>query len=380
MRKFIATLCTVTLLLSCASLAVAQDAATIRAIFASAQKVPTNIPGVTMFAGPPKGFNPLTASGEELAKYGLPQRPNQQTEPEHYTKWAKAMTALTHQPNAKLKAMPWHGSPAKLLSMPQAATAAQTLSNVPTTLGSLNWRGGANANKLTKWNVNTSFTYIESFWDVPVAQPPLNACANGITGPFLESTWNGIDGFNSGDVIQAGTELYSDCGGSGDSAYLAWIEWYPSYPELEIDAPVGPGDVMYVVTYGTAGTAEQTVFVEDTTQGWGGSFGLTWVTGPGVIGNSEEQVVERPCCNGSDFYALNHYNYEFFADAQGLDGHGTSFYVGEQSVTTYSLQMYNDAGTQIISEPLEEGSVGTAGKYMLFMSDEGCAYSGGCTP
>jgi len=222
-----------------------------------------------------------------------------------------------------------------------------------------------------------------------VAQPPLNACANGITGPFLESTWNGIDGFGSGDVVQGGSSVFSDC--AGDNIYFGWVEWYPSYPELSLvcDAeedlcPVGPGDVFYVATYGAAGTQDQFVFVNDTTQGWFGTLDLPYVTGPGVIGNSEEQVVERPCCidvGGSEFpYPLNNYNYEFLAEAGGYNGHGTLFFAGMQTAATYVITMYDDAADQQISSVAEQGSAGTAGRFSLFLSDLNCAYTGGCVP
>jgi len=389
MRKFSATLCTVTLLFASASIALAQDAETIRAIFASAQKTPTSVGSVSIFAGPPKGFNALGATGEELARYGLPQRPDSQAEPQRYAQWARAMSSIRYRAG-DVKALPRHSSPAKLVTPPQTGNAAaQAISNLPVTVGSTNWSGVANVNKLTKWNVNTSFDEVQSIFVVPSAYTPINACANGITGPFLASVWNGIDGYNSGDVVQGGVETYSDCGGAGDNAYLAWVEWYPSYPELEIvcggvACPVTPGDSLYVVTYATAGTAAQTVFVENVSAGWEGSFSLPYVQGPGVIGNSEEQVVERPCCvvvNGIDEpYALNNYDYAYLAEAEGTDGHGTVFYVGEQTTSTYVINMYDDGITQIISEPIELGSAGNAGKYMLWVSDEGCAYSGGCTP
>ncbi len=385
MRKFSATLCTVTLLFASASLAVAQDAASIRAIFASAPKTPTSVAGVSVFQAPPKGFDALNASWQDLARYGLPQRPNQQTEPERYARWARAMTALAsakYHPT-DVKALPYHSSPAKLIT-PQTGAAALAVSNAPGTLNSSNWSGVINSNKLTKWNANTSFNFIESVFVVPSAYTPFNACADGITGPFLMSAWNGIDGFNSGDVVQGGIMTYSDCGGPADNFYVAWVEWYPSYPELEIDAPVNPGDSVFVETFASPGTDTQTVFVEDESQPWSGSFQLSYVTGPGVVGNSEEQVVERPCCvtvSGVEQpYALNNYDFDYFADAIGTDGHGTVFYVGEQSTATYLVNMYDDGGTQIISEPVEQGTAGNAGKYMLWVSDEGCAYSGGCTP
>lgn len=381
MRKFIATLCTVTLVLAAASLAVAQDDASIRAIFAAAPKTATSVAGVSVFQAPPKGFNALTASWQELARYGLPQRPNQQTDPQRYARWVRAMTVLPSASHpTDLKALPYHSSPAKLITPQTGIAAPQAVSNVPGLANSGNWSGVVNTNKLTKWNKVTSFNVIESDFVVPSAYTPFNACSNGITGPFLMSAWNGIDGFNSGDVVQGGIMTYSDCGGAADNEYIAWVEWYPSYPELEIDAPVNPGDTVFVETLASPGTDTQTVFVEDVSQPWSGSFSLTYITGPGVIGNSEEQVVERPCCNGNDFYALNNYDYEYFAGALGTDVHGTEFTVGEQTVATFLVDMYNDGGTQIISEPIEQGSTGNAGKLMLWMSDEGCAYSGGCAP
>lgn len=363
-----------------ASVAMAQDAQTIRNIFESAPKTPTSVGNVRIFAGPPAGFNALTATGEELAEYGLPQRPDKATQPEQFAAWTRAMSALKYQAT-DVKALATHNEPNRPLNKPSAGAA---VSNVPTTTSSGNWSGVANTNKLTKWNKLTSFDYIASSFVVPSAQPPFNACANGITGPFLVSIWNGIDGFDNGDVVQGGTQGYSNCT-PADTSYIAWVEWYPSYPELEIvcgssACPVVPGDTMFVVTYGTAGTAEQTVFVENVSREWYGTFGLPYVTGPGVVGSSEEQIVERPCCNGSDLYALNNYDYGYFAGAYGYDVHGTLFYAGEQTATTYLLDMYDDAGTEIISEVIEQGSLGNAGKYMLWFSDAECAYSGGCTP
>jgi Peptidase A4 family len=392
MRKCVMTLTVLCLLFATVALATAQDAATVREIFAAAPKNATSVEGVSIFAAPPKGFNPLAASGEELARYGLPQRPDQQAEPQRYARWERAMTALTtakYHP-VDVKAMPWHSSPMKLANRPESAATALTVSNVPITVGSGNWSGVANFNKLTKWNAKTSFSFVESLFVVPSAYTPINACANGITGPFLTSIWNGIDGYNNGDVIQGGIQTYSDCGGAKDNSYVAWVEWAPSYPELSIlcsstaYCPVTPGDSMLVQTYGVAGTATQTVFVENVSQNWSGTFSLAYVSGPGLVGSSEEQIVERPCCTtaGSStvFYALNNYDYAYFADAFGNNNAGIVYFVGEQTASTSLLDMYDDAGDQIISEPLEQGSTGNAGKYMLSTTDSGCAYSGGCTP
>ena len=108
------------------------------------------------------------------------------------------------------------------------------------------------------------------------------------------------------------------------------MEWYPSYPILEIDCStnvacvVNAGDDFYVVTIG-ANSLKQDVFVEDITQGWGGLFELDYVTGPSLVGSSVEQIVERPgfdCDNNLCLAALSNYIDEFVVDAFALNGRG----------------------------------------------------------
>jgi hypothetical protein len=260
--------------------------------------------------------------------------------------------------------------------------ATEALSAIPTQWLSYNWSGVANTNSLTSWNNKTSFNFITSVWNVPTAQPPFGACANGITGPFYEVSWNGIDGFSNGDVIQGGSLSTADC--SGNVGYIGWVEWYPSYPILALycgsgPCPVNAGDDFWVITYG-ANSGYQFVFVEDITQGWGGTLELTWLTGPFLVGGSEEQIVERPCCNGDGYpLALTNYIYDFFSYSFGYNGKGTQFYAGQQTAATAIITMVDDGNTQDISR-VGQGSQGEQGKYSLWFFDENCAQSGGCTP
>jgi hypothetical protein len=120
--------------------------------------------------------------------------------------------------------------------------------------------------------------------------------------------------------------------------------------------------------------------VEDVTQQWSGTFGLTYQSGPGLVGNSAEYIVERPCCNGSDYYPLGNYVWEFFDDSFALDGKQTIFYPGNTGSTTAIITMLADDDATQISSPDFYGSSGNQGKYSFWMTDENCAYSGGCTP
>lgn len=368
------------------------------AIFAAAPKVNTSVAGVHAFPDTPSGFNIMTASNRELLTYGLPQRPDKATDAHGYDRWEKAMSALQScnqhaQSNAKTtsSAQACHGNDVK--AMPFSSRNAQAVPGQTEKLNGegtrsvsfYNWSGIAQTNALKSWNNKTSFDEVVSVWNVPVANHPFGnlPCSEG---PWWEVTWNGIDGFSNGDVVQGGSSSYWDGGGCGGAiSYFGWVEWYPSYPILAIycgssPCPVGPGDDFEVVTFAAPGTSEQFVFVEDVTQQWSGTFGLTYVTGPGVVGSSAEYIVERPCCSGSNEYPLGNYVWEFFDDSFAYDVAGTLFFPGNTGLKTYIISMVADDGATTISYPVFYGTGGNQGKYSFWMSDANCAYSGGCTP
>lgn len=253
-----------------------------------------------------------------------------------------------------------------------------------TSVGSYNWSGIGNTNHNKVWNNKTSFTQVYSVWSVPAALPAGGApCADG---PWWEVTWNGIDGYVSGDVVQGGSSSYWDAGLCGGSVqYYGWVEWYPSYPILALNCgnnlcPVSPGDDFFVVTYASPGFSNQNVFVDDLTQGWYGTTNLTWQSGPGVVGNVAEYIVERPCCYTDNFFPLSNYIYQFFSYSSANDAAGKQFYPGSASASTAIFTMYADDGSTPISQPVYYGTAGNAGKYSIWWEDGNCAYIGGCTP
>src|ERR1035441_9729362 len=126
------------------------------AVFASAPRVQTSVKGVTAFAAPSKGFNPLTATNVQLLTYGLPQRPDKATNPKAYEHWERAMLALKIHPN-DVKAMPYSSHTMVPAGQPSAAPIDNTLA-----VGSYNWSGIANTNKLKTWNNSTSFNEVDS--------------------------------------------------------------------------------------------------------------------------------------------------------------------------------------------------------------------------
>jgi hypothetical protein len=363
------------------------DRDALNAMYTASATIPTNIKGVHTFPAAPAGFDPLQAADMDLARYGYPPRPPQQSNPEDYARWSKAVKAMKHAPDPnKLVEMPFSSRP----MLPGSASKETAgILGAPSTKTSGNWSGFANTNKNTKWNKSTSFYEVVSEFNTPVAQQPFGAC-DGTTD--VEVSWNGIDGFNNGDVVQGGSLSQAKCVSNvTTTSYCDWIEWFPSYGILCVITPSGPGDDVYVATLdtgggGTTGTS-QTVCLTDETLNMGSCYLLDWLSGPGLVGDSAEYIVERPgytCGVNICLVPLANYVADFWAyseawtfteyDAYVSKGTKTPNYPGSTATTTYLINMMNDQFTEIISSATAEGDYGIA------FFDENCANTGGCTP
>jgi len=239
LSRLIAVTTVAVLIVSLTSLAVAQriSGEERSAIFAAAPRVQTSVKGVTIFAAPSKDFNPLTATNRELLSYGLPQAPDK-SDAKAYEQWTKAMLAVQscnqsaqtsgRTTSSASAAQVCHASDvrAEAVSSREMMGAGTPTANVDgTTLyNSSNWSGIANTNSLTKWNAKTSFDEVVSVWPVPTANHPFGniPCSEG---PWWSVTWNGIDGFNNGDVVQGGSSQFWDGGGcAGSISYVGRVE------------------------------------------------------------------------------------------------------------------------------------------------------------
>ena len=390
-RRIGSIVAAVVLSLACSTLANAQNEAA-RAIYESSASVPTNIAGIRTFSAPPANFNPLTASEEELANYGFPPRPDKATDPSGLAKWNKAMATPTRRWNGELKVRPFKNMPMKEAKVPAGMQLTPSVGHTASTGLSFNWSGIVNTNKLTRYNANSSYYYIFSEFNVPVAQQAFNGSGGNVCdgGWDIASIWNGIDGFGSGDVLQGGVDSAYYCNGSTRQPfYETWIEWYPAGSVYEY--AVNPGDDLYVETWNTNSTTGF-VWIEDLTLQISAIYGLTAPSGTQLVGNSAEFVVERPCCinapNGSVVdYPLANYIASFWDYSGDYTFHNTLGYPGSTAVSTWQLSMVDDADDQVISVPngitpedVGQGltGAGLGGKFSIFFQDENCAYLGGC--
>jgi hypothetical protein len=367
------------LLVSFSTMAMAESDAA-RAIRASAATVPTNVPGIHTYAEPPKGFNPVAASDEELATYGFPPRPDKQTEPDHYGLWERAMKAAKIRWNGELKPLSdaAHGTIGSGSSPLPEAVQAQT---GPQQQPNINGSGVIVNNTQTTWGKN-SFDLVYAVMTVPTAELPIanSSCAANDYKTFVsvgidDVTYpesSTLDGFVPG--LQGGFYSIVPCpSSSGATLYFAQFGW--GYP-LSRGFAVYPGDVVFADVE-PSGPSGGYVYIEDITIATGASYS---VSTSGLVGKDAGWIVFRPCCvpSTSELYPLANMTSMFFNGAAET-GSDKWFYPGSAATTTQILSMYDDGGDQVI-ETVNQGSTGNEGLNSLFFNTTACAWYGGCTP
>jgi hypothetical protein len=252
-----------------------------------------NLPGATTIDAPPAGFDPINASDQDLQFHGFPPRPNQTTDPDAYAAWAKAMSA------SKTRVVPQlvqtgmiHGSPnarqnGNATTLKNALLPPGTPENGPLTTTSLT--GYYVQSGATSYG-SSSYYFIESDFEVPAVQQR-SGCSGGWE---FASAQNGIDGFGSPDMLQAGVEFGAYCSGATRATYYsAWYEWYP-YGAVSIGGfPVAPGDTIFVEVWHTSPT-QGYAYLVNTNTNQAVEVGFTAYPGYSLRGNSAEWIVQDP--------------------------------------------------------------------------------------
>jgi hypothetical protein len=249
-------------------------------------EVATNIPGVKAFLPLPRDFNPDTASNAELLRYGLPPRPSQQDSPLAFKMWQSRVEGAKHRIVPDLSQTNVRHSPINIdQQMITRIAGGITTSN--------NWSGyaiiGPNG-QFAKWGSEITGTYIE----------PAPGCDSS-QGDKHMSTWVGIDGYGSPDVLQTGTEIDLTCptpfASPTNVVHYAWYEWFPAYSIQINNLAVRPGDRINVAVFTSDGT-HRFVSIENASTFQTLTLDMTPPSGTALVGNSVEWVVERPEING----------------------------------------------------------------------------------
>lgn len=234
----------------------------------------------------PEGFDAATATPRQLAAYRLPRRPDAETEPQLRALWDRVVdrTKLWVTPEFEHREHISHG-PAR-----RARGRATTLDGAVPGIAnatSNNWSGAAVFSPAAK-----PYRFVGGQWTVP--SPNTTA-----QGSYYASEWVGIDGWNSKDVLQAGTETaITKASFLTFTQVYTWWEWFPAGEVRIGNLPVSPGDVMYCLICADT-TTHATVSFSNQSQGVGTRFDITPPNGTALTGNVAEWIVERPSVSGS---------------------------------------------------------------------------------
>jgi hypothetical protein len=237
------------------------------------------IAGAKIPKAPPTGFNPLEATPEELKSYGLPPKPDAQTDPERYARWSKHLS----------KPLTFVAPAFKIIERDRTPS-AKIQTKVANNATSSNWSGVV----LTDPSP-AKYSAIEGEWIIPNVYPNYT----NTNGTYNVSVWVGIDGWGSPDVLQTGTDSYvTDSGGkiTSQGAY-PWYEWYPAYAFEYINFPVHPGDTIWGYVDAETTTEATTFLLNEGT----GAYTSATFPAPGTTtlqGNSAEWIVEDPDVGG----------------------------------------------------------------------------------
>lgn len=272
----------------------------------------------TTYYVPPAGFDPATASDEQLAEYHLPARP---TDPTAQSQWNSSVGRASF------------------------AAPPQTIYDDPGVKGatSPNWSG---------WlETGHSYTSSTAYWYEPGIFS--GNCNTSTTSVVF---WSGLGGFNTGYLAQDGTG--ENTPGLGQNQ--AWSEVLPQQPYVvpqSLYATIGQDFEAYT---GWTGGNNFVFFMENLYTGQSLYYG---VTANGYDGSTAEQVVERPTVGGKYAYLSNYHNVLFNNNQNTWSG-GGGYISGSPN---QSITMYN--GSRQLTSESGLGGSGSFTDYQLWCGD-----------
>jgi hypothetical protein len=191
---------------------------------------PTDLAGAYVNAGLPDDMGPNDLSQYSLFKHGFYWRKPGHSESELAAVWDHHF------------GLNW--SPAKRIVPQFRVIHGKTHRPVRRSARPLPTSGPAN--EITNWaggGVFGTWTSASGSWTVPAVSKPSEG--PGADGGWDSSSWVGLDGSGSNDVLQAGVQ--QSVSASGAASYVAWYEWFCTFQKqtLSDTSPFSPSLVSH---------------------------------------------------------------------------------------------------------------------------------------
>ena len=257
---------------------------------------------VHFFPRPPEGFNPLTARPEELARYGIPPKPDPDQQPALTRFWIE------------------------MYSRPLVFVAPPPLEAIlPTRIrreASLNWSGAS----ITPRN-GQQFTEVHATWEIPLVAAPA-----GMPGAaeYRSSIWIGLDGqrrYFDSSLPQLGTAQFVHAPATAPP-FHTWCQWWlrdnpQTYVPVILSVGVAPGQRV-MASLSVLNETRVHGIIENRTTGEILPFTMDAPTDTSsgiqlkVSGATAEWIVERPADETGEPYELPNYGTLHFTNCCAL--------------------------------------------------------------
>jgi hypothetical protein len=290
---------------------------------------------VSTYRPTPEGFDPTKATKRQLILHGIPPRPDASKDPDLRSRWDQAIAKTKRWIIPEFLEIPGktHGLAKKIGTKSRRKLAGLTNAT------SANWSGAVDFPP-----TGAAYFWAAGQWTVP------NPHAPG-SGAYYASEWVGIDGWNSADVCQAGTEtqITNVLWFTVKNVY-PWWEWFPSGEVAITNLPVAAGDVMYCLICVSASNAAS-IYLSNQSTGDGTSFDITAPSGTSLVGDSVEWIIERPGVNGTTA-SLSEYGVGYFDEC--LAGSLGSAGFGADNLHSATAVTMTGTGGKTLSSPTIE--------------------------
>jgi len=211
---------------------------------------------------PPDGFDPLTASNEDLVKYGGPPRPKSESS-KAFEMWKRALSRPTILVPPQLTMFKDDENKSSNVVEPQITTANDSL-----------WSGAV----VTPDDGSQKFEAVVGEWEVPSpggAWTELLPGEKTQPGKYAVAVWIGIDANVAAQTpgIALGTISYFTVSVAGGVASqqqpVVWYQWSPGNIVLVSGLEVDVGDTVQAMICANPGTSSATASVQNVSTGKG---------------------------------------------------------------------------------------------------------------
>ena len=231
------------------------------------------------FPVPPDGFDPLTASDDDLSTYGFPPKPSDQSE---LNEWTELMETYSGTPIPRIVRTDVCFNHSRT-AVDSADQESQGENNRLSTSYSTNWSGYIS--NLT--GINNKYTQAQVDYKHPTISSTYGTSSLNVAG-----YWVGIGGENSVSLVQAGT---ADTGANNSWAWYEYLGPNHMNPAVQLSSlTINPGDNIHVYIAFSTSAQKFNYYISNSTTGQHAS-GIVSNLDPSIYydGSSAEWITEK---------------------------------------------------------------------------------------